>query len=380
MIRKSLGPLCFTFLSLLFIQFIFQVDFSFISSLKSVSEEVEMKDIYFSSIQRNEKKPIANIVLIDIDTCKRAQLMDLFKKVQQYQPKVVGVDVLFKEEEPPSPLQLDYLNYADTSASTVFACVDSGKNIAHSFFAKDGSKAVEGLVNFGNTGEGHPIRSILNKSKSNGNLMSFSAKVASIYNSSLSALKKIKEDTSFNITYIPVDFPIEIKAVDIVNDSTNAFAQELKNKIVLIGALDSAEDKHKITNAGYAENDGLYTIISGLRIHAIAIAMLLNDNLISEPSAFWNHFFTLFVFLLFFYIFFYLIEYHEFYYELTARLVMLISSILMLFFYVLLMKKGIEIELGYLVTMIIFISGILDLYKPVTHLLKKGWKKLPFNK
>jgi hypothetical protein len=111
MIRKSLGPLCFTILALLFIQYIFELNFTFINSLKSAEEEVEMNDIYFSRIQNNENKLVdTNIVLIDIDTCKRAQLMELFKKIQQYQPKVVGVDVLFNEDEPPGPLNIAYFD------------------------------------------------------------------------------------------------------------------------------------------------------------------------------------------------------------------------------------------------------------------------------
>jgi len=376
MIRKSLGPLCFISILFLFIQYFFSFDFSFIGSLKTIDDEVEMKDIYFSSIQNKKQIEEKNIVLIDIDTCKRAQLMDLFKKIQEYKPKVVGVDVLFEDEEPPGDLYNDYITYADTSVSTVFACVDSGKNISHSFFALNNIKITEGLTNFGNNGYGKPIRQVLNKCKSNPNLMSFSAKIASLYNSSLPSLNKIKDDTSFNLSFKPVVFKHEINALNIVNDTLNAYTQLLKNKIVLIGTLVSADDKHIISNAGYTDNNELYTSVSGLKIHAIAISMLLNDTMINEPSTFWNRFFTGFIFLLFFYIFFYLIEYHEFYYELTARLVMLFSSILLLFLYALMMKIGIEIDLGYWVIMIILISGLLELYKPVVHLLKKSWKRI----
>jgi len=376
MIRKSLGPLCFTSILFLFIHFIFGLDFSFIDSLKSVDDEVEMKDIYFSRLQNKDKVEEKNIVLIDIDTCKRAQLIDLFKKIQAYKPKVVGVDVLFKDEETDWELYKSYVTYADTSASTVFACVDSGENISHSFFALEQIKPVEGLANLGSNGYGKPIRQVLNKSKSELNLMSFSAKVASIYDPSLPLLKKIKDDTSFNLTFKPIVFSKEINAVDIINDTSNAFAQRLKNKIVLIGSLDSAEDKHKVSNAGYNDNNELYASVSGLKIHAMAIAMLLNDTMINEPATFWDRFFTVFIFLLYFYIFFYLIEYHEFYYELTSRLVLLMSGILLLFLYALMMKIGIEIDLSYWVIMILLICGMMELYKPVVHLLKKGWMRI----
>jgi len=375
MIRKSLGPLCFTILALLFIQYIFELNFTFINSLKSAEEEVEMKDIYFSRIQNNEYKLVdTNIVLIDIDTCKRAQLMDLFKKVQQYHPKVLGVDVLFKEDEPPGPLNIAYFSFADSSASTVFACVDSGKNISHSFFVLEGSKVNEGLVNFGNNGKGKPIRSILNKSKSNDKLKSFSAKVASLFDSSLPALKKINEEEAFDLNYRPISFPNEFNAVDIVNDSSNAFSQKIKNKIVLIGALHDAKDYHKIPNAGYDNDDHLYANESGLKIHAMAVVMLLNDTMITEPSTFWSRFFTSLVFLFFFYILFYLFEHYEFYFKLTGRLILLVGGILFLFLYVILMKKGIEINLGYWVFMIILIYEMLEVYHPVMRLVGKFWR------
>ena len=229
MIRKSLGPFCFISILFLFIHFIFGLDFSFIDSLKSVGDEVEMTDIYFSRIQNKDEIVENNIVLIDIDTCNRKQLMDLFNKIQAYKPKVVGVDVLFKDEETDWDLYKDYVTYADTSASTVFACVDSGKYISHSFFALKEIKPVEGLANLGSNGYGKPIRQVLNKCKFEPNLMSFSAKVASIYDSSLPSLKKIKADTSFNLTFKPFVFSKEINAVDIINDSSNAFAQRLKS-------------------------------------------------------------------------------------------------------------------------------------------------------
>jgi CHASE2 domain-containing sensor protein len=302
--------------------------------------------------------------------------MDLFKKVQQYHPKVLGVDVLFKMDEPPGPLNIAYFGFADSSTSTVFACVDSGKNISHSFFILEGSKVNEGLVNFGNNGEGKPIRSILNKSKSNDKLMSFSAKVASLYDPSLPALKKVQEEVAFDLNYIPISFPNEFNAVDIVNDSINTILQKIKNKIVLIGALHDVKDNYKIPNAGFVENEKLYTHVSGLKIHAITIAMLLNDTMITGPSTFWNNFFTGLVFLIFFYILFYLFEHYEFYFKLTGRLVLLVGGILFLFLYVILMKKGIEIDLGYWVFMIILIYEMLEVYNPVMRLVEKGKKRI----
>jgi len=380
MIRKSLGPLCFIYILFLFIHFIFGLDFSFINSLKSVDDEVEMKDIYFSRIQNKDKIEEKNIVIIDIDTCNRAQLLDLFKKIQQYQPKVVGVDVLFKNVETNWESYKNYVTYADTSASTVFACVDSGENISHSFFALKEIKPIEGLANLGINGYGKPIRQVLNKCKSEPNLMSFSAKVASIYDPSLPLLKKIKDDTAFNLTFKPFVFSKEINATEIINDTSNAFAQRLKNKIVLIGSLDSAEDKYKVPNAGYTDNNELYANVSGLKIQAMAIAMLLNNTMISEPSVFWSRFFTGLVFLIFFFILFYLFEQYEFYFNLTGRLVLLVGGILLLFLYVLLMKKGIEIDLGYWVFMIILIYEMLEVYHPLMHLFKRVWKRIKGSK
>jgi hypothetical protein len=352
------------------------LNFTFINALKSAEEEVEMKDIFFAKIQNNKNKLLdTNIVLIDIDTCKRGQLMDLLKKMYQYQPKVIGVDVLFEEDEPFGPLYNDYISYADSAASTVFACKESGKEIIRSFFALKESKLKEGLVNFGNAGEGKPIRSILNKTAIDDKVESFSVEVAKLYDSTLPALKNIENEDAFNISFNPISFPNEIKAVDLINDTFNLFAKKMKGKIILIGALHDAKDNHKIPNAGFAENDHLYTQVSGLKIHAMTIAMLLNDTMITEPSTFWNSFFTGLVFLIFFYILFYLFEHYEFYFKLTGRLVLLLGGILFLFLYVVLMKKGIEIDLGYWVFMIIIIYEMLEVYHPVMKLVGKGWRK-----
>jgi hypothetical protein len=56
--------------------------------------------------------------------------------------------------------------------------------------------------------------------------------------------------------------------------------------------------------------------------------------------------------------------------------VLLISGILLLFLYALMMKIGIEIDLSYWVIMILLICGMMELYKPVVHLLKKGWMRI----
>lgn len=378
MIKKSLGPLCFTVIVLLFVHFIFELNFTFINSLKSVENEVEMKDIYFSKIQNNQNKTLdTNIVLVDIDTFKRPQILNLLNKINTYQPKVIGVDVLFKEdEEPGSTVFSDYVVYAESHPFTVFACVDSRDVISHSFFVLKGSKAKEGLVNFGNAEEGKPIRSILNHTEKSENLKSFAFNIAELYNPSFSALNKIKEKDKIDITYNSVLFPNEYLANEIINDSTRVYLPKLKGKIVLVGAINDENDKHKIPNTSIGNRQQIYTKESGLKIHATAIAMLLNNTIVSEPSGFWKTVFTILIFLFFFYLLFFLFEKYEFYFKLTGRLVLLFGGIIFLLLYVLLMKSGIEIEIGYWFFMIIIIYEMLEVYHPIMHLIRKGWKSI----
>jgi CHASE2 domain-containing sensor protein len=376
MIRKSLGPLCFTALVLLFVNFIFELNFSFLSSLKSAEQEVEMKDIYFSKIQNNENKILdTSIVLIDIDTFKREQILELLNKINLYKPKVVGVDVLF-EADAPGETHLNYVMYASSSPNTVFATKhDEKKGLIHSFFVPEASpKAIEGLVNFGNSGEGQPIRSLKNKDTSDDKLISFSAVIAQRYNADLRALEKIKEEKEILLNYQSIEFPIEFKAIEIAYDSTNILANKISGKIVLVGALNDIKDKHKIPNAGYAKGEGLYTMESGMKIHAIAISMLLRNKLISEPNSFWELVLHCLIFLFFFYALFFLFEKYEFYFKLTGRLVMLCGAIFFLLLYVMLMKSGFEIGIGYWFFMVFLIYEMLEVYEPISHLVAKGLK------
>jgi CHASE2 domain-containing sensor protein len=378
MIRKSIGPLCFTALVLLFVNFIFEFNFSFLSSLKSAQQELEMKDIYFSKIQNNEKKLTdTNIVLLDIDTCKREQILELLKRVNRYEPKVVGVDVLFEEDEP-CETHMNFVMYANSNSNTVFAAKHTEKNeLLHSFFISETSPRVtEGLVNFGNSGDGQPIRSVMNKDSDDVDIMSFSAKIVQLYNPELQALKRVEDDNAILLNYKAIEFPNEFKAIEIINDSSNSLSSKIKGKIVLVGALNDEKDTHKIPNAGYKDSENLYTMESGIKIHAMAIYMLLNNNLLTEPSTFWNFVLTSLVFIIFFYILFFLFEKYEFYFKLTGRLVLLLCGIFFLLLYVMFMKSGIEIGIGYWFFMLFLIYEMLEVYEPVMSLLRNGCERI----
>ncbi len=378
MIKKSIGPLFFTVIVLFFIQFVFELNFTFINSLKSTGEEVEMNDIFYSHIQDKTKIVNRNIVLVDIDTFKKPEILLLLKKINQYDPKVVGVDVLFEHDEP-GETHVNYVLYASQANNTIFATKynEEEKNLTHSFFIPETTpQAKEGLVNFGNSGPEQPVRLILNKHESDVNLMSFSAKIVELYDSSLPALQKIKNLESFQVNYKPILFLDSFHANEILNDTNNTYAEAFKGKIIIVGALNEQKDKHKIPNVGYAENQRLFTMESGMKIHALAIAMLMEDNTITTTNSFWAIMISSMVFLFFFYILFYLFEKYEFYFKLNGRMVLLLGGISLFLLYVKMMKFGIETPVGYWFFMIVLIYEMLEVYHPVMRLLGKLWSKI----
>ena len=78
----------------------FQVDF--LNPIENTLEDFQITDIYFSQIQDVDNIPVdSSIVLINIGDLERHHIARQLEIVNQYNPKVIGIDAFFREEKEP---------------------------------------------------------------------------------------------------------------------------------------------------------------------------------------------------------------------------------------------------------------------------------------
>lgn len=76
------------------------VNLGFFNPLKNALYDFDVNDLVFSKFN-SEKNADTNIVIVNIGYLNRPQLANLITKLKSYKPKVVGLDILFRESKEP---------------------------------------------------------------------------------------------------------------------------------------------------------------------------------------------------------------------------------------------------------------------------------------
>ena len=268
----------------------------FITSTKSLSffgvidesGDVPMSDMYqyVNSRTGPDQLKLTNITLVNIDSCKdRAEIAEVIEQIDSLQPKVIGLDVFFKNwKDPTADALLE--NVIRKSKNVVIACelkdeqhedLDKYNTCVRNFFAaqKD-HPLIEGFVN----ADGNPNSTIrtftpklfFRKEKSLDTIYNFAAQVVRLYDETR-FIKLIKRPGNREI----INFqPLWIRKIDKNEIENNP--DKITGKIVLIGSL--AEDKHKTP---------VNLQMNGMEIHAYVISTILEeDQYIDRLNAAWT--------------------------------------------------------------------------------------------
>ncbi|MDE7411607.1 MAG: CHASE2 domain-containing protein [Paramuribaculum sp.] len=259
-----------TFLAFLF-SFFFLEPLSF--SALSVFSAPEKRDFSITDLyaQVANNRPVhtldQDIILVDIGHSDRVQIAEIINQVKFWQPKVVGIDILFAKETPDDSVLVSALSEA---AITIIP-VGLKENPSGYFEIEDkpffypDDKYIYAASNMPSNYDGATIREFVTEFplKDNESILSYPMAIAKAYNpQSLEQLfqrnKKIE-----TIDYASREF-ITMTKEDIMTDGS-----VLTDRIVLIGAISDGLDMHSSPVDSY---------ISGLNIHAASIATILNGN------------------------------------------------------------------------------------------------------
>jgi CHASE2 domain-containing sensor protein len=246
--------------------------------------DFDYNDMAYSKMGKNERTSIdTNIIIVNIGKTGRNEIATMIEKVQERKPKVIGVDVLFKQpktHEDDSALIATIPKHKNLVLA--YELIDSNHHLIPNGFLRNRA-ALSGYANFVGTEDG------VNRSfppfikKEEETYYAFASEVVKVANPS--AYKKLmerkKKTEIINYTRRNESFHV-IEGMDLI---TGADSTSLESKIVLLGYTsedpNDVEDK-KFTPMNARSFGKSLPDMAGVNVHANVINMVLQDKYINK--------------------------------------------------------------------------------------------------
>lgn len=269
------------------------VNLGFFNPLKSALYDFDMNDLVFSKFT-SDKNADTNVVVVNIGYLNRPQLAELITKIKSYKPKVVGLDILFKDNKEPvgdSKLQ-DAIALGGNTVIVNKLAGYNNKNLNYdtliTSISRFGNNAFSGYANL--------------PSKDGSNLTTIrmfkpSAKFkdSTIYSFAASIVKIFDKDSYNNLVNRKSDFETinyrgnvdKFYYIDGTNPDNLNNLDFIKNKIVILGFLGDYPVYRIFEDIFYTPlNDNYagktYPDMYGVVIHANIISMILHKDYIND--------------------------------------------------------------------------------------------------
>lgn len=343
--------------------------------IKFALQDFDYNDLAYSRMGKNRETPIdTNIVIVNIGDAGRQEIAAMIQKVDEQQPKAIGVDVLFnapKDKSEDSLLQAQISQ--NLKAVLAYNLHSNGQQISHEGFLYDQAKN-KGFANFIGE-EGGVIRHFAPSMANGSNDYSFfAASIAKVADPQRYQELKNREHPIeiINYTHTPEKFVV-IDGRELLNGEVSGVS--LTNKVVLLGFVSSEEgsviDRH-FTPMNMNSFGKTLPDMEGVFVHANITRMILDKDYIHKvpawitwPLAFllcWLHM-SLFIK--------YYLERHL-WFHLVAKTAQLLSAILfvylaLLFFY----KFDTKVNLTPSLVAIILAVDVLYFYEAFCNWLNK---------
>ena len=248
----------------------------FMSPIAEAIKDYKMTDVYYHILQDTEEADTSDVVtIVDMsDLYTRRELAEALETIEQCQPRVIGVDVVFeglKEDtigdEMIAEVAMTHKNIVFSYRLLDYENDSIGHTITvHSFFAQEKGVVTEGYTNMPRNLYGGLKRQLSLGEKAEGKLVpSFIAQTVAMYKG-----HKIDEvnQSVVNINFIPRKYRI------LSPDSIALHPEYIKGKLVLFGAIKEENDRH-YTPLGK---------MAGVELLAYAVETLLRQSEIREVN------------------------------------------------------------------------------------------------
>lgn len=240
--------------------------------------DIEFGDIY-NRVANNRSVQSFNpdIVIIGVDSCSRSDIASLIDAVSYAEPKAVGLDVFFEFAGDNDEMLLSAISDCDNIVLPLRVdydeASDSFTNPQGSFFYSMLDNATYGIVNFPSD-KSSVLRQFRPTFNTDGNqINSFATAIAQKVSNDSTAQLVVRNNDLEDINFFTSEFA-EYDAFEIIDEERfprPGIEDIIEDKIVLIGGLNIATDKH-ITPVDNS--------MAGVKIHAKIIDTIIGERYI----------------------------------------------------------------------------------------------------
>ncbi len=355
------------------------LNLSFFTPFNNAFKDFSYLDLYYAEkLNENQGVINQNIILVNIDRLNRKEIANLLNKLNAQEPRVIGLDVIFRGEKNPAWDSLLAHSHRIDKLVTTYAISNAG--VAKSLDKITGPNQTSGYSNF----SFDPVTSVVR------NFKGFRKDGDSIQISFGAAVSKFilgKDWNSDLETYLLKERPINYKGnrenflilehEDIKNQDTIPI---LKDKIILLGYLGNyqnhefdIEDKH-FTPMNYKFVGKSAPDTFGIVVHANIINMIITDDFISVVP----NWLLILVTILFTYCaliyFIWLAKRQLASYILRLNVVRLTFIVFFVWVALLFFRNGILFKTAGIIAVAVFSIGLIGYYKKVAQFLQKKLK------
>ncbi len=349
------------------------LNISFLDPFSKAFKDFSFTDIYYSELNEEETFN-KDIIIVNIKQSDRYTIAQAIEKSEQQQPKVIGLDMIFKDRKDSffdSILRQTLLNYKNIVSAYVIDMDTIIKN--HDYFV--GNHAKEGFINVSLAGQDAVIRDFIGVKDDKH--YSFSTQIA-LASKLMNEKDLSKLDEKIPINYIGNQDAFLTFDIDELLELDSIPA--MKNAIVLFGYLGTP------TGNPFDIEDKLFTPLNkkfvgkstpdmfGVAIHANIINMLISDNFIKKiPKpilyllAIVSSFFTILLGMV-------LYKRSELAYDTLIKIIQFVISIVLFYLALVLLKQNIYLYVTPIMVLTLFGLEMIDFYAYILDYLKKRFK------
>ena len=344
----------------------------FLEPIEATFENLDISDIAFSKFR--DLPGDTNIVIVNMGLIPRQGIADQIKIINQYKPKVIGIDVFFRNEkgfEEDTPLQDAFSEVENlVLVSKVWNYNEETGywdtlETSHSKFNQYASTGFANLVphRLETSRVFRPIQNLKDRSE-----LHFAVKIAQIYNPRVVDKLLSRENTLEVINYRGNKEFYKLDVLQIFD--TNQDLSFLKDKIVLMGFMgrnfsDTSWHDKLFTPLNPEFVGRSYPDMYGVVIHANIISMIVNGDFIEKKDTLSM---ILSIILCFFNVAFfsYIYKIHRQWYDGTTFLIGIVETVviffcsLFLFYYF-----AIKVNVTFLIVAFLLMSNLLEVYYSV---------------
>jgi CHASE2 domain-containing sensor protein len=372
----------------LFRSFVFNIHF--LDPISNAFHDFKLSDIYYSKLIDHEKTTVdTNIVIVNIGENSREDIAKQIEIIDKFQPKVIGLDVVFEERKNPlSDIVLreaisnahnivlaNYLNYPESDHGNNNHHDSEAELVgSHEFFSQD---VRSGYVNFVAESDQSTIRKYapfveLHEHE----YLSFTSHLIKDYNQkAFEKLSKRHNEVEI-INYKRKNNKYIILDVDEIKEE-NANLNILKDKIVLLGYLGPDLHTNVIEDNHYTPLNPKYNGKSlpdmyGVVIHANILSMILENGFVTKLKSWLVLFLSFIILYLHMYYFIKYYVHRHIWYHVFAKFVQLLTSVIIVGIEIYILSKfNFTLNSSLIIIPIILSIDVLYFYDGIVKFLHK---------